>query len=278
MIDNSHFNLKETVEKKRTFNITTKKSFSQKNECKKSLSSKKTPSLLSLGYVPKKKENINKNRSSTILHLMDYNNAEEEIKTAIIEMKKGLILEMKNTSNDLICLIDENKEKEKLINLKNINHQKVPIINNKEYAKEKIGNIDIYNKNNNSKNIEIKNDFEFKNGNRKSPKNIYKFKNKTVIEEKYRFLSHGCLIIDSNDENESDEEGDLNEYYINPETNIIFIYDFIIALCVFYSLLFLPCELANSLCICNPNTKYFKVFLNIFIEILFMCDLVINFF
>ncbi len=35
MIDNSHFNLKETIEKKRTFNIATKKSFSQKNEVKK---------------------------------------------------------------------------------------------------------------------------------------------------------------------------------------------------------------------------------------------------
>jgi len=126
----------------------------------------------------KKKENINKNRSSTILHLMDYNNAEEEIKTAIIEMKIDLILEMKNNSNDLIYLIDENKEKEKLINLKNINHQKISIINNKEYAKEKIDNIDIYNKNNNNKNIEKKNDLEYKNENRNSLKNIYKFKNK----------------------------------------------------------------------------------------------------
>ncbi len=209
---------------------------------------------------------------------MDYNNAEEEIKTAIIEMKIDLILEMKNNSNDLIYLIDENKEKEKLINLKNINHQKIPIINNKEYAKEKIDNIDIYNKNNNNKNIEKKNDLEYKNENRNSLKNIYKFKNKSVLEEKYRFLSHGCLIIDSNDENESDEEGDSNEFYINPETNIVFVYDFIITLCVFYSLLFLPYELINSLCICSPNINYIKILLNIFIEILFMFDLIIDFF
>ena len=209
---------------------------------------------------------------------MDYNNAEEEIKTAIIEMKIDLILEMKNNSNDLIYLIDENKEKEKLINLKNINHQKISIINNKEYAKEKIDNIDIYNKNNNNKNIEKKNDLEYKNENRNSLKNIYKFKNKSVLEEKYRFLSHGCLIIDSNDENESDEEGDSNEFYINPETNIVFVYDFIITLCVFYSLLFLPYELINSLCICSPNINYIKILLNIFIEILFMFDLIIDFF
>jgi hypothetical protein len=221
MIDNSNFSLKETIEKKRTFNhITTKKSFSQKNECKKSQSSQKTPALLSIGYVPKKRESINQNKSSTILHLMDYNNAEEEIKNAIIEMKKGLLLEMKNNSNDLIYLIDENKEKEKLINIKNINHLNIPNFNKKEYTKVNNGNIDINSNNKNSKNIEIKNDFESKNGNKKNLKSIYKFKNKTIIEDKYRILSHGCLIIDSNDDNESDEELDSNEYYINPETNI----------------------------------------------------------
>ena len=321
MIDNSNINLKLTVEKKRTFNITTNKSFSQKKEeCQKSLSPRKTPSLLnigyvsprktpsllnigyvsprktpsllnigyvsprkapsllSIGYVPKKKDNINKNKSSTILHLMDYNNAEEEIKNAINEMKKGLILEMKNNSNDLIYLIDENKEKEKLINIKNINHLNIPNFNKKEYTKVNNGNIDINSNNKNSKNIEIKNGFESKNGNKKNLKSIYKFKNKTIIEDKYRILSHGCLIIDSNDDNESDEELDSNEYYINPETNIFFIYDFIIALGVFYSLLYLPYELANSLCICNPNINYIKVFFNIFIEILFLFDLIINFF
>ena len=303
MIDNSNINLKLTIENKRTFNITTKKSFSQKKECQKILSPRKTPSLLniglvsprktssllnigyvsprkapsllSIGYVPKKKDNINKNKSSTILHLMDYNNAEEEIKNAINEMKKGLILEMKNNSNDLIYLIGENKEKEKLTN---INHQNTPNFNKKEYTKENNGNIDINNNNKNSKNIEIKNGFESKNGNKKNLKSIYKFKNKTIIEDKYRILSHGCLIMDSNDDNESDEELDSNEYYINPETNIFFIYDFIIALGVFYSLLYLPYELANSLCICNPNINYIKVFFNIFIEILFLFDLIINFF
>ena len=276
MIDNSNFSLKETIEKKRTFNhITTKKSFSQKNECKKSQSSQKAPSLLSIGYVPKKKENINKDRSSTILHLMDYNNAEEEIKNAIIEMKKGLLLEMKNNSNDLIYLIDENKEKEKLKIIKNKNPHNMPNLNNKEYIKDNIDNIDIYK---NNKNIEINKDFESRNENRKILKNIFKTKNRTVTEEKYRFLSHGCLIIDSNDDSESDEELDPNEYYINPETNFFLFYDFIITLCVFYSLLYLPCELANSLCIFSPNINYIKVCFNIFIEILFLFDLIINFF
>ena len=276
MIDNSNFNLKESVEKKRTFNnITTKQSFSQKNECKKSQSSQKTPALLSIGYVPKKRESINQNKSSTILHLMDYNNAEDEIKNAIVEMKKGLLLEMKNHSNDLLYLIDENKQKEKLISIKNKNPHNIPVFNNKEYIKDNIDNIDIYK---NNKNIEIKKEFESRNEIRKCSKTIFKTKNKTVTEEKYRFLSHGCLIIDSNDDSESDEELDPNEYYINPETNFFLFYDFIITLCVFYSLLYLPLELANSLCICSPNINYIKVCFNIFIEILFLFDLIINFF
>jgi hypothetical protein len=146
---------------------------------------------------------------------------------------------------------------------------------NKENFKEKVDNM-VNNKNN--KNTEIKNDFESKNRKMKSSKGIHKIKNRIIMEEKYRVLSHGCFIIDSNEENESDVDINSSEYYIDPETNFVFIYDFIIALCVFYSLLYLPLELANSLCICNPNINYIKFWLNIYIEILFLFDLIINFF
>ena len=274
MTDNSNTDLKGKIQKKRSCNIVNKRAFSPRKKCiksTKSFSPKKNPSLLSKLYSPKrKKDNIKKNRSSAILHLMDYNNAEEEIKNAIIEMKKDVIIEMKddNNNNDLINLIDENKEKEALISK----------FNNKENFKEMVDNLDYNKSNKNNKNLEIKNDFESKNGKRKSSKGIYKIKNRIIMEGRYRFLSHGCFIVDSNEENESDRDRNSNEYYINPETNFVFIYDFIITLCVFYSLICLPLELANSLCICNPNINYAKFFLNIFIEILFLFDLILNFF
>jgi hypothetical protein len=277
MTDNSSIDLKAKIEKKRSFNISNNKPFSPGKKCIKSIKSfspKKIPPILSKLYSPKREDNTKKNRSSAILHLMDFNNAEEEIKNAIYEMKKSLILEMKDNKTGLTYLIDGNKEIEK-INLKNINHQNMSNFYNKKNFKEKVDNI-VNNKIN--KNTEIKNDFESKNRKRKSSKGIHKIKNRIIAEEKYRLLTHGCFIIDSNEENESDEDRNSKDYYIDPETNFVFVYDFIIALCVFYSLLYLPLELANSLCICNPNINYIKLCFNIYIEILFILDLILNFF
>ena len=276
MNDNSNIDLKAKIEKKRSHNITNKKPFSQgKKYIKniKSFSPNKNPSILSKLYSPKKEDKKKKNRSSAILNLMDFNNAEEEIKNAIYEMEKSLVLEMEDNKNGLTYLINDNKVKETLINC--INHQHMSNFYNKENFKEKVDN-KVSNKN--IRNTEIKSDFESKIKKRKSSKGIHKIKNRIIMEEKYRVLSHGCFIIDSNEENESDVDINSSEYYIDPETNFVFIYDFIIALCVFYSLLYLPLELANSLCICNPNINYIKLFLNIYIEILFLFDLIINFF
>ena len=276
MIDNSNIDLKAKIEKKRSFNITNKKPFSPKKKCIKNIKSfspKKFPPIFSKLYSPKKEDKKKKNRSSAILHLMDFNNAEEEIKNAIYEMEKSLVLEMEDNHNGLTYLIDGNKEQEKLLSLINTKHQKLSIFYKKQNFKEKIDTI--INSKINSKNNK---NTEIKNGKRKSSKGNHKIKNRNINEEKYRVLSHGLFIVDSNDENESDEGGNSWEFYINPETNFVFIYDFIIALCVFYSLIYLPLELANSLCICNPNINYIKFWLNIYIEILFLFDLIINFF
>ena len=276
MIDNSNIDLKAKIEKKRSFNITNKKPFSPKKKCIKNIKSfspKKFPPIFSKLYSPKKEDKKKKNRSSAILHLMDFNNAEEEIKNAIYEMEKSLVLEMEDNHNGLTYLIDGNKEQEKLLSLINTKHQKLSIFYKKQNFKEKIDTI--INSKINSKNNK---NTEIKNGKRKSSKGNHKIKNRNINEEKYRVLSHGLFIVDSNDENESDEGGNSWEFYINPETNFVLIYDFIIALCVFYSLIYLPLELANSLCICNPNINYIKFWLNIYIEILFLFDLIINFF
>jgi hypothetical protein len=276
MTDNSSIDLKAKIEKKRSFNISNNKPFSPGKKCIKSIKSfspKKIPPILSKLYSPKREDNTKKNRSSAILHLMDFNNAEEEIKNAIYEMEKSLVLEMEDNRNGLTYLINDNQVKETLINC--INHQHMSNFYNKENFKEKVDNR-VSNKN--IRNTEIKSDFESKIKKRKSSKGIHKIKNRIIMEEKYRVLSHGLFIVDSNDENESDEGGNSWEFYINPETNFVFIYDFIIALCVFYSLIYLPLELANSLCICNPNINYIKFWLNIYIEILFLFDLIINFF
>ena len=129
---------------------------------------------------------------------MDFNNAEEEIKNAIYEMEKSLVLEMEDNHNGLTYLIDGNKEQEKLLSLINTKHQKLSIFYKKQNFKEKIDSII---------NSKITKNTEIKNGKRKSSKGNHKIKNRNINEEKYRVLSHGLFIVDSNDENESDEGG-----------------------------------------------------------------------
>ena len=73
---------------------------------------------------------------------MDYNNAEEEIQNAICEMKKSLILEIKDNNNDLRYLVDEKKEKENLIELENMDQLGKPNFSNKVNNKMKLDKID----------------------------------------------------------------------------------------------------------------------------------------
>ena len=103
-------------------------------------------------------------------------------------------------------------------------------------------------------------------------------KNSHFPRDKFRFLGRGGQIIDSNNENESDEESDPEGFLINPETKYIFIYDAIIAIVALYSLIYIPIELANNYCFCSSNINIFKTFINFIFDILFIIDLFTGFF
>ena len=101
------------------------------------------------------------------------------------------------------------------------------------------------------------------------------FKRKSMPGEKFRFYGRGGMIEDSIDENESEEEKD--NYLINPETTIFFFYDTVICIMAFYSLIYIPCQIITE-SLCEEIKNDFKTYINFAIDILFIFDLIINFF
>ena len=100
---------------------------------------------------------------------------------------------------------------------------------------------------------------------------------KTLIEEKFRVYRQGGQIEDSYNESESDEEGEPDNFLINPETNIFFIYDTIIVFIAVYSLAAISYQITGD-CFCQENHNNLKFFFELISDIIFLIDLIINFF
>ena len=100
---------------------------------------------------------------------------------------------------------------------------------------------------------------------------------KALLAEKNRIYRKGGQIEDSYNESESDEEIESDNFLINPETTTFFIYDSIIAILAIYSLIFIPFEMADD-CFCDEGKNKYKNYIKFIIDILFIIDVIINFF
>ena len=291
---NSKKSSNKKLKNKNSFKIRKKNSFLEDNKENISKIWKKKSSIKNISPNNKKSFYKKKSRKSLFLSLNDFNNIEEEIKNIIIEMKKACLWELKLQNYNINILTDYTEKednKKKMSSHKNLILQNNIINDNdkdnqiKNFIKLKKSrtlsekniikkNKDIDSKNNNNikknKINEFKSDFE----------RTKTFNKKKIVSpnEKFRFLSRECLIIDSFDEHESEEEPEYDGYYINPETIYIYIYDIIIAFCVFYSLIYIPCEFINSICLCNTFNNFYMISFDIFLDILFLFDILINFF
>ena len=297
----------KNINKRKPFTIRRRKTFlinKQDNSFFKSSSLKKNNS---------KRRSISNKRGFLLnLSLINYNNAEEEIKNALIEKRRTLLWELRRQSYDIISQITNDKKeenKQKTHKIKGRSSSKYlysriddkifesekkkkkvisqsHIIKNNEYIKKYFLN-DSEKKtilNNDTQNDKTNNCDNEKtetktHSNLESSVNSKKVKKKKNSRDKFRFLSRGCLVIDSIDENESDEELEQHSsYVINPETNIFLAYDLTIVLCVLFSLFYFPYELAKYFCLCGIYDNIIKIIIDIFIDCLFIVDLIINFF
>ena len=318
------------VRKQKTFKIRSKKTFSLEQNLKnsKTLYKKEGSRFSFSSFLDDRRWSATKVRrkSSIMLTTYDLRVIEDEIKSKILEIRRGCLWEIRNLNN----LKEENNIQEnnttqnddddkikpmirfatKYLNNSNsdsnsnnsekmksniydsieIKEIKKKIRRNQTFSKKKFVKKIIDTDKNAQKNMqEINKNINDNNNNnnvenkiiRRSKTTLKKkktLKSKKTMADKFRFFCHRNLIIDSHDEDESDEDYDLEGYYINPDTNFILIFDFFIALSAIYSLIIFPCELMKSFCICENNNNIYSKIINFFIDALFFSDLIKNFF
>ena len=109
--------------------------------------------------------------------------------------------------------------------------------------------------------------------------------NQTIIKEeeeenyleKYRDLQRKGLVYDSFDEFDDDEE--ISKYFIQPNSHLLIILDFIIIVCIFYDLIYIPLFLGMNDLYCNQGSfwKFFNI-VELVIDCIYIFDLFIFFF
>ena len=255
-------------------------------------------------FQNQRKMSLHKNRRRSSL-TKDYKVLEEDVRCSILEMRRNCLWEIRRQSHDISTIfesIDNNiKTNSSFGNLKKKLSMKFLEdleLNNDENNVNKLKKCKTFNinkvkfnkksNNKNNKKIEeanndVNKDLEEKKNKRfLSSKMLMRLRHKgrktLIIGDKFRFLGRGGQIIDSYNENESDEDSEPESFLINPETKLVFIYDAIIAFEALYSLIYIPIELARNYCFCQSNPSLFKTFINIIFDILFMIDLMIEFF
>ena len=266
------------------------------------------------GSYVSRNTNINRNYSKMDLHnevnapLMNF--IGQEIKYAILEMKNECLQEIRRQSCDDLELFKNNQIKSELrqgitntitidsskrqdpnnknhrrkyrksitqVSLTRNNYKRRKLLNKKStYRKSTngshIGSVD------NSKVLSSKKSLkESTLSNKKTLLRSTKRLDTKIAYERFRFYAKGGVIEDSFNENESDEEIEEDTFLINPETKLFFLYDMIIFFAAVYSLISIPYEITiESVCI-NIN-KSFRFYINYFVDIIFIIDVIINFF
>ena len=133
----------------------------------------------------------------------------------------------------------------------------------------------------NSKSNSLTNESPKQKSNISHPKIIRRRKGFLVIDnENYRNLSHKKLVYDSLDDEEIIEDAIADNFYLYPNDKIVLIIDFLILIFTFWSMFYKPLNLVLNNCdIINSITSFtFENVLNVFIDLLFIFDLIINFF
>ena len=101
---------------------------------------------------------------------------------------------------------------------------------------------------------------------------------KAFIEQRYRFLQRKGYVYDSLDDEENIDEEKLR-FFINPESKLIIIFDFFVTLSSLYYLIYIPYFLGSKHYFCQNNNFFVREnIIEIFIDIIFIIDLILPFF
>ena len=101
-----------------------------------------------------------------------------------------------------------------------------------------------------------------------------------IDKEKFRVLIHKKLVYDSLDDEELIEDAVIENFYLEPNSYIVIIIDALVLVLTFWSMIYKPLYLVINNCdVKNTITSIsFNNISNLFIDIIFIFDLIINFF
>ena len=260
--------------------------------------------------------NANANRNYSKMDLHNEVNAPiinfigEEIKYAILEMKNECLQEIRRQSCDDLELFKNNQIKSELrqgitnritidsskpqdhnnknhrrkyrksitqVSLTRNNYKRRKLLNKKSTYRKSADGSYIENADN-SKVLSSKKSLVGSSlSNKKTLLRSTKRLDTKIAYERFRFYAKGGVVEDSFDENESDEEIEEDNFLINPETKLFFVYDMIVFFAALYSLIYIPYEITIE-SVCFNSNKNLRFYINYFIDILFIIDVIINFF
>ena len=163
-----------------------------------------------------------------------------ELNKNLNDLKKTNIISNKNISN----LLSESKSQEKIIKLES--------------------NKTLESKKESSKNNSFEDSF-------------YSVKKK-MYYEKFRILSHKKNVYDSLDDEEFEDEEEINNFYLDPNSTFTIIFDSILFLFTIITFVELPLYMAKSNNFCRDKKITFSFSINIISELLNILDLIFGFF
>ena len=96
--------------------------------------------------------------------------------------------------------------------------------------------------------------------------------------DKNRILSQKKLVYDSLDDEEIIEDAVIDNFYFRPDDKIVLIIDSLILFLSFYCIIYKPLKLVLTNCNIKDtfSSLSFDNILNLFIDFIFICDLIIN--
>ena len=101
-----------------------------------------------------------------------------------------------------------------------------------------------------------------------------------IDKEKFRVLSHKKLVYDSLDDEELIEDAIIENFYFEPNSYFVIIIDLMVLVLTFWSMVYKPLYLVINNCdVKNTITSItFNNISNLFVDVIFIIDLIINFF
>ena len=97
------------------------------------------------------------------------------------------------------------------------------------------------------------------------------------IEQRYRNLQKKGFVYDSFDDDEIFED-QMNVFYLNPDSIYVIFLDFLVCICAFYNILYIPYFLGSNKIFCKNRFFNKENTIGLFIDLIYICDSILPFF